>query len=46
MGLVIWMVIVTAALFLPAGNVPLFMVFGVAVGIVLGGTQALARSYF
>ena len=46
MGLVIWMVIVTAALFLPAGNVALFMVFGVAVGIVLGGTQALARSYF
>lgn len=46
MGLVIWMVIVTAALFLPAGNVALFMVFGVAVGIVLGGTQALARSYY
>ena len=46
MGLVIWMVIVTAALFLPAGNVALFMAFGVAVGIVLGGTQALARSYF
>ncbi|WP_310528555.1 MFS transporter [Nocardioides sp.] len=46
MGLVIWMVIVTAALFLPANNVPLFMIFGVAVGIVLGGTQALARSYF
>jgi UMF1 family MFS transporter len=40
------MVIVTAALFLPAGQVPLFFVFGVAVGIVLGGTQALARSYF
>jgi UMF1 family MFS transporter len=46
MGLVIWMAIVTAALFLPAGNVALFMVFGVAVGIVLGGTQALARSYY
>ena len=45
-GLVVWMVIVTAALFLPAGQVPLFFVFGVAVGIVLGGTQALARSYF
>jgi UMF1 family MFS transporter len=26
--------------------VALFMGFGVAVGIVLGGTQALARSYF
>ena len=45
-GLVFWMVIVTAALFLPDGQVPLFFVFGVAVGIVLGGTQALARSYF
>ncbi len=45
-GLVIWMVIVTAALFLPARNVPLFLVLGVGIGIVLGGTQALARSYF
>ena len=46
MGLVIWMVIVTVALFLPAGNVPLFLILGAAIGIVLGGTQALARSYF
>ncbi len=46
MGLVIWMVIVTVALFMPAGNVPLFFVLGAAIGIVLGGTQALARSYF
>lgn len=45
-GLVIWMVIVTVALFLPAKNVPLFLLLGVAIGIVLGGTQALARSYF
>ncbi len=45
-GLVIWMVIVTAALFLPAGNVPMFLALGAAIGIVLGGTQALARSYF
>ena len=45
-GLAIWMVIVTVALFLPAGNVPLFLGLGVAIGIVLGGTQALARSYF
>ena len=36
----------TAGLFLPAGNVALFLVMGVAIGIVLGGTQALARSYF
>ncbi|HEU5455268.1 MAG TPA: MFS transporter [Nocardioides sp.] len=45
-GLLIWMLIVTVALFLPAGNVPLFLVLGAAIGIVLGGTQALARSYF
>ena len=45
-GLVIWMVIVTAALFLPERNVPLFLALGVAIGVVLGGTQALARSYF
>ncbi len=46
MGLVIWMVIVTVALVMPAGNVTLFLVLGAAIGIVLGGTQALARSYF
>jgi UMF1 family MFS transporter len=45
-GLTVWMVIVTVALFLPAGNVPIFLGLGVAIGIVLGGTQALARSYF
>ncbi len=46
MGLSIWMGIVTIALFLPAGNVPLFLILGAAIGIVLGGTQALARSYY
>lgn len=45
-GLVIWMAIVTAALFLPAGNVPMFLGLGFVIGVVLGGTQALARSYF
>jgi UMF1 family MFS transporter len=45
-GLGIWMVIVTVALWLPAGNVPFFLILGAAIGIVLGGTQALARSYF
>ena len=46
LGLGIWMAIVTIALFLPAGNVALFLGLGAAIGIVLGGTQALARSYF
>lgn len=45
-GLGIWMLIVTAALFLPEGQLVPFLLLGVAIGIVLGGTQALARSYF
>lgn len=45
-GLGIWMVIVTVALFLPAGELVPFLGLGAAIGIVLGGTQALARSYF
>jgi UMF1 family MFS transporter len=45
-GLAIWMVIVTVGLVIPAGNVPFFLILGAAIGIVLGGTQALARSYF
>ena len=45
-GLGVWMLIVTAALFLPKGSLVPFLALGVAIGIVLGGTQALARSYF
>lgn len=45
-GLVIWMGIVTAALWLPERALVPFLLLGVAIGIVLGGTQALARSYF
>jgi UMF1 family MFS transporter len=45
-GLGIWMLIVTAALFLPKGQLVPFLLLGVAIGLVLGGTQALARSYF
>ncbi|MCW2736221.1 MFS transporter [Nocardioides sp.] len=45
-GLGIWMVIVTAALFLPEKGLVPFLLLGVAIGVVLGGTQALARSYF
>ncbi|CAN5147685.1 MFS transporter [soil metagenome] len=45
-GLVIWMVIVTAAYFLPEESVAPFLMLAVAIGLVLGGTQALARSYF
>ena len=45
-GLVIWMGIVTVALFVPDGELVPFLLLGVAIGIVLGGTQALARSYY
>ena len=45
-GLLIWMGIVLFALALPEKNLMLFLLMGVAIGIVLGGTQALARSYF
>jgi UMF1 family MFS transporter len=45
-GLAIWMVIVTSAYFLPEERVAPFLLLAVGIGIVLGGTQALARSYF
>jgi UMF1 family MFS transporter len=45
-GLGIWSAIVTAALFLPDGALVPFLLMAAAIGIVLGGTQALARSYF
>ncbi len=45
-GLVIWMGIVTAALFVPKQQFVAFLLLAVAIGIVLGGTQALSRSYF
>jgi UMF1 family MFS transporter len=45
-GLAIWMVIVTVALWIPEESLIPFLLLAVAIGIVLGGTQALARSYF
>ena len=45
-GLGVWMLIVTAALFVPQKALVPFMLLAVAIGIVLGGTQALSRSYF
>ncbi|MDT0330149.1 MFS transporter [Nocardiopsis lambiniae] len=44
--LVVWGGLVAAAYFLPAGNVPMFIALGVGIGLVLGGTQSLARSLF
>jgi UMF1 family MFS transporter len=45
-GLVIWMVIVVAGFLLPARQIAPFLAMGVAIGVVLGGTQALSRSLF
>jgi UMF1 family MFS transporter len=45
-GTFAWMVTVVAAMFLPAGNLALFLVVGIAIAVVLGGTQALSRSFF
>ena len=33
-------------MFLPEKNIALFLAVGIAIGVVLGGTQALSRSFF
>ncbi|MET3963830.1 UMF1 family MFS transporter [Marmoricola sp. OAE513] len=45
-GTFAWMVIVVVALALPEKNVALFLLVAVAIGVVMGGTQALSRSFF
>lgn len=45
-GTFVWIAIIVVAFFLPAENVPLFLLIAVAIGLVLGGTQALSRSFF
>ncbi|MFL6156943.1 MAG: MFS transporter [Marmoricola sp.] len=45
-GTFAWMVIVVAALALPRKNVILFVLVAVGIGVVMGGTQALSRSFF
>jgi UMF1 family MFS transporter len=45
-GLIVWMVVVVAAYFLPREEVVPFLVLAVLIGLVLGGTQALSRSFF
>jgi len=45
-GLVVWIAIVSVAYFLPEGRVVPFLLLAVAIGLVLGGTQALSRSFF
>jgi UMF1 family MFS transporter len=40
------MVIVVVAMFLPARNLALFLIVGIAIALVMGGTQALSRSFY
>jgi UMF1 family MFS transporter len=42
----LWTAVVIAAYFLPVGEAVPFLILGVALGIVLGGSQALSRSLF
>jgi UMF1 family MFS transporter len=45
-GLFVWLAVVVAGWLVPDGNLPLFLALAVAIGIVLGGTQALSRSFY
>ncbi|HYO39322.1 MAG TPA: MFS transporter [Nocardioidaceae bacterium] len=45
-GLGIWVLIVAVAFVLPERQVAPFLLLAVAIGLVLGGTQALSRSFF
>jgi MFS transporter, UMF1 family len=45
-SLLLWIVVVGLAYLLPAGRVLPFMAVAAAIGIVLGGSQALSRSLF
>ncbi len=45
-GLVFWILIVIAGFMLPEKQIVPFLAMGVAIGVVLGGTQALSRSAF
>ena len=45
-GLLIWILVVTAGYFTPKGNFVAFLALAVGIGVVLGGTQALSRSFY
>lgn len=46
LGLFIWIGVVIAAFRLPPGEFVPFLAVGIAIGLVLGGTQALSRSFY
>ena len=45
-GLFVWLAVVVAGWLTPDENLPLFLLLAVAIGVVLGGTQALSRSFY
>ena len=45
-GLVVWVFVVCFGYFLPEKQIAPFLLLAVAIGLVLGGTQALSRSFF
>ncbi|GAB2454303.1 MFS transporter [Nocardioides hungaricus] len=45
-GLFIWLAVVVAGWLTPDENLVLFLALAVAIGVVLGGTQALSRSFY
>ena len=46
LGLVIWIAVVLFAFVLPVGRLVPFLVAAAGIGFVLGGTQALSRSFY
>jgi MFS transporter, UMF1 family len=46
LSLALWLLVMLAAYRLPAGEPVPFMLLGAAIGLVLGGSQALSRSLF
>ncbi len=45
-GLGLWTLIVTVAYFMPEKQLALFLALAAGIGLVMGGTQALSRSFF
>ncbi|HEY0950724.1 MFS transporter [Nocardioides sp.] len=45
-GLFVWLAVVVAGWLTPEGSLPLFLLLAFGIGIVLGGTQALSRSFY
>jgi MFS transporter, UMF1 family len=45
-GIATWVLIVVVAFFIPDKNLPIFLLLAAGIGVVMGGTQALSRSFF